>query len=225
MPPILSRKRSRSASPQLEPPPKRARARKPSAPARKGKESVFQTLDAPPKVKRTLSQTKALLEQEDDDSELSEPESSEDDFDSDESEDDDWEDALGGHHHTKPDHGPAPVITGDIALTLSAAPKTAFDTKSDGKKGPSKVQRQIRSVTHCMHVQYLMYHNLIRNAWIQDKQVQTILVEGMSAGCWRELEKYWSDAGITDGPSRVVVQKAPSPPSKQATKDKKGKWR
>ena len=80
MPPILSRKRSRSASPQLEPPPKRARARKPSAPARKGKESVFQTLDAPPKVKRTLSQTKALLEQEDDDSELSEPESSEDDF-------------------------------------------------------------------------------------------------------------------------------------------------
>lgn len=245
MPPILSRKRSRSASPQLEPPPKRARARKPSTPARKGKESVFQTLDAPPKVKRTLSQTKALLEQEDD-SELSEPESSEDDFedvplngaskgkgkgkaqaggDSDESEDDDWEDALGAHHHTKSDHGPAPVITGDIALTLSAAPKTAFDTKSDGKKGPSKVQRQIRSVTHCMHVQYLMYHNLIRNTWIQDKQVQTILVEGMSAGCWRELEKYWSDAGITDGPSRVVVQKAPSPPPKQATKDKKGKWK
>ncbi|CAG5149543.1 uncharacterized protein ALTATR162_LOCUS2391 [Alternaria atra] len=246
MPPILSQKRSRSASPQTEPPPKRARARKSPAHARKGKESVFQTLDAPPKVKRTLSQTKALLEQEDDDSELSEPESSEDEFedvplngaskgkgkgktpiggDSDESEDDNWEDALGAHHHTKPDHGPAPVITGDIALTLSAAPKTAFDTKADGKKGPSKVQRQIRNVTHCMHVQYLMYHNLIRNAWIQDKEVQKILVEGMSAGCWRELEKYWNDAGITDGPGRVVVQKAPSPPPKQVAKDKKGKWK
>jgi len=202
-------------------------------------------LDAPPKVKRTLSQTKALLEQEDDDSELSEPESSEDDFedvplngankvkgkakaqadeDSSESEDDDWEDALGAHHHTKADHGPMPVITGDIALTLSAAPRNAFETRSDGKKGPSKVQRQIRNVTHCMHVQYLMYHNLMRNAWIQDKEVQKILVEGMPTGCWRELEKYWNDAGITDGPSRAVVQKAPSPPKKKPA-DQKGKWK
>jgi xeroderma pigmentosum group C-complementing protein len=243
---MLSRKRSPSESPKSEPPPKRARARKHPAPVRKGKESVFQTLDAPPKVKRTLSQTKALLEQEDDDSDLSELESSEDEFedvpldgankgkgkgkaaigeDSDESEDDDWEDALGAHHHTKPDHGPAPVITGDIALTLSAAPKTAFDTKPDGKKGPSKVQRQIRNVTHCIHVQYLMYHNLMRNAWIQDKEVQKILVEAMSVGCWRELEKYWGDAGIADGPSRVIVQKAASPPTKQVTKDKKGKWK
>ncbi|KAI4928308.1 uncharacterized protein J4E92_005792 [Alternaria infectoria] len=246
MPPILSRKRSRSASPQTEPPPKRARARKATAPTRKGKESVFETLDAPPKAKLTLAQTKALLEQEDDDSELSEPESSEDDFedvplngasqgkgkgrataggDSDESEADDWEDALGAQNNNKPDHGPAPVITGDIALTLSAAPKTAFESKSEGQKGASKIQRQIRNVTHCMHVQCLMYHNLIRNAWIQDKEVQKILVEGMSAGCWRELERYWDNAGITDGPSLVVVQRAPSPPPKQVAKDKKGTWK
>ncbi|KAI4955110.1 hypothetical protein J4E91_000966 [Alternaria rosae] len=246
MPPILSRKRSRSAEPQTEPAPKRARTRKSTASARKGKESVFQTLDAPPKAKLTLAQTKALLEQEDDDSELSEPESSEDEFedvplngankdkrkakaaahgDSEESEADDWEDALGAQNINKPDHGPAPVITGDIALTLSAVPKTAFDSKADGQKGASKIQRQIRNVTHCMHVQYLMYHNLIRNAWIQDKEVQKILVEGMSAGCWRELERYWGDAGITDGPSLVVVQRAPSPPPEQVMKDKKGTWK
>jgi xeroderma pigmentosum group C-complementing protein len=206
-------------------------------------------LDAPPKVNRTLSQTKAFLEQGDDESELSDPESTEDEFEpvplngankskgkgnaqeggeSDESEDDDWEDALGAHHgahhHAQSDHGPAPVISGDIALTLSAAPRTAFDTQTDGKKGPSKVQRQIRNVTHCMHVQYLMYHNLTRNAWVQDKEVQKILVENISAGCWRELEQYWRDAAITDGPSRVVVQKAPTPPSKAAN-DNKGKWR
>ncbi|KNG52205.1 dna repair protein rhp42 [Stemphylium lycopersici] len=245
MPPILSRKRLHSASPIPEPPPKRARARKPTAPARRGKESVFQTLDAPPKANRTLSQTKALLEQDEDGSDLSESESSDDEFehvpltgankgkekakapadeDSDESEDGDWEDALGAHHHTKTDNGPTPVITGDIALTLSAAPKTAFESKADGKKGPSKVQRQIRNVTHCMHVQYLMYHNLSRNAWIQDKEAQEILVEGISAGCWRELEKYWADAGIKDGPSRVVVQKAPNP-QKEDTKASKGKWK
>ncbi|KAF1830234.1 Rad4-domain-containing protein [Decorospora gaudefroyi] len=245
MPPILSRKRSPSDSPKPERPPKRARAAKHHASARHGKESVFQTLDAPPKVKRTLSQTKALLDQHDSESELSEPETSEDDFedvplkgankasgkkkaqqqgDSDESEDEDWEDALGTHHHTKPDHGPMPVITGDIALTLSAAPRTAFETKPDGRKGPSKVQRQIRNVTHCMHVQYLMYHNLIRNAWIQDKETQKMLVESMSAGCWRELEQYWRDAGIADGPTRVVVQKAPSPLKKESA-NQKGKWK
>jgi xeroderma pigmentosum group C-complementing protein len=246
MPPVLSRKRSRSASPQTEPPPKRARARKHAAPAHKGKVSVFQTLDTPPKAKLTLAQTKALLEQEDEDSELSDPESSEVEYEdvplngankgkgkakapadgnSEESEDDDWEDALGTDQSTKLDHGPAPIITGDIALTLSAASKNAFDSKPDGKQGASKIQRQIRNVTHCMHVQYLMYHNLIRNAWVQDKEVQKILVEGMTAGCWRELEKYWSDAGIADGPSSVVVQKAPNPPAKEEMKDKKGVWK
>ncbi|KAH7382391.1 Rad4 transglutaminase-like domain-containing protein [Phaeosphaeria sp. MPI-PUGE-AT-0046c] len=245
MPPVLSQKRLRSDSPKTEPPRKRTRASKP--PTRRNKESVFQTLDTAPKVKRTLSQTKAFLEQNDDDSELSEPESSEDDFedvpligsankdkgktkaqeaagDSGESADDDWEDALGDHNHTKHDNDPAPVITGDIALTLSAAPKTAFDTKPDGKKGPSKIQRQIRNATHCMHVQFLMFHNLIRNAWIQDQQVRKILVERLSSSCWDEIERYWRDAGISDGPSRVVAERPAAPKPQTQTKGKKGKW-
>ncbi|KAH7062953.1 Rad4 transglutaminase-like domain-containing protein [Paraphoma chrysanthemicola] len=242
MPPILSRKRLRSDSPKAEPPPKRTRAAKPAT--RRTKESVFQTLDTAPKVKRTLSQTKAFLEQDDDDSELSEPESSDDEFEDvplskgkgigkdetgdegDESVDDDWEDALGGHHHTKQDHGPTPVISGDIALTLSAAPRTAFDTKADGKKGPSKIQREIRNATHCMHMQCLMFHNLMRNAWIQDKQVQTTLVESLSSGCWSELDRYWRDAGIKDGRSRTIAQRRDAP--KTSTKDvsdKKGTWK
>jgi xeroderma pigmentosum group C-complementing protein len=240
MPPVLSRKHIRSDSPQPEPPPKRTRVSKP--PARRSKESVFQTLETAPKVKRTLSQTKAFLEQGDDDSELSEPESSEDDFedvplnrkgkakaqddeDSEASADDDWEDALGGQHHAKHDHGPAPVITGDIALTLSAAPKTAFDTKPDGKKGPSKIQRQIRNATHCMHVQFLMFHNLMRNAWIQDKEVQKTLVEGLSSNCWNEVDRYWRDAGILDGASRAVAKRRePAKAPAKETKGKKGKW-
>ncbi|KAJ4362936.1 hypothetical protein N0V83_010053 [Neocucurbitaria cava] len=240
MPPVLSRKRLQSDSSEPEPRPKRARAHNP--PAGRSKQSVFETLDAPPKVKRTLSQTKAFLEQEDDESELSEPSSSDAEFEDvlpdsakktnghderdEESEDEDWEDALGVHHHAKPDHGPAPVISGDIALTLSAAPKTAFDSKPDGKKGPSKVQRQIRSVTHCMHVQYLMFHNLTRNAWIQDKEVQRTLVANLSYGCWREIEQYWRDAGISDGPSRAVAteRKAQKTPAKE-TPNKKGRWK
>lgn len=198
-------------------------------------------------MKRTLSQTKAFLEQQDDDSELSELESSEDDFedvplngvnkgkdkaearddgDSDESAEDAWEDALGGQHHVKHDHGPAPVITGDIALTLSAVPKSAFEYKPDGKKGASKKERQFRNATHCMHVQLLMFHNLLRNTWIQDKEVQTTMVEGLSAGCWDEIDRYWRDAGITNGSSRAITKRPK--PTKTPAKVKpaaKGTWK
>ncbi|KAL5113243.1 hypothetical protein ACEQ8H_008883, partial [Pleosporales sp. CAS-2024a] len=248
MPPILSRKRLQSDSPVPDPPPKRTRVANPKG--RQTKESVFQTLDTAPKIKRTLSQTKAFLEQGDDDSELSEPESSEDDFehvplngaegkreadtqaerDSGESVDEDWEDALDRHHHTKHDHGPTPVVPGGISLTVSAAPKNTFDTgaRTDGKKGPSKRQRQVRNATHCIHVQFLMFHNLIRNAWIQDRDVQKTLVEGLTTRCWSELERYWRDAGIPNGADRVVV-KRPEPlaiktPIKQ-TNGNKGKWK
>lgn len=188
---------------------------------------MFQTLDTPPTISRSLSQTKALLEQESDDSDLSEPQSDDEEFedvvingttaasslknkgkqkveDDESSVDEDWEDALGGHHSNH-HHDTAPVISGDIELTLSAHPtQAAFSSKSDGKKGPSKIERHIRNVTHCMHVQFLMFHNLIRNSWIQDKQVQKTLVENMTTGCWKEMDRYWRDSGITDGPLRIV---------------------
>jgi xeroderma pigmentosum group C-complementing protein len=185
---------------------------------------VFQTLDAPPTISRSLSQTKALLE--DDESELSELESSGDEFedvvingakdgtshkgkekaqDSESSDEEEWEDALGNHHHRKHEDEPAPTISGDIELTLSStAGQSAFASRPDGKKGASKIERQIRNLTHCMHVQFLMFHNLVRNSWIQDQQLQKMLVENLSTGCWRELDQYWRNAGISDGPSRIV---------------------
>ncbi len=244
MPPVLSRKRFHSDSPVPEPPPKRARTRKPTV--GRNKESIFQTLDTPSRTKPTLSQTKAFLEQEDDESELSDSESSEDEFEdvplasaskgkarknmgedngSEESENENWEDALGTNTQSELDQGPTPVVSGDITLTLSAAPKAAFDSKPDGKKGPSKVQRQIRNVTHCMHVQLLMFHNLIRNGWIQDKEAQKILVESLSSGCWQEIERYWRDAGISDGPSRVVATSRKLPIPSKHTGSESGRWK
>ncbi|KAF2637542.1 Rad4-domain-containing protein [Massarina eburnea CBS 473.64] len=220
MPPILPRKRLRSDSPKPGPPTKRA---KPPHP-RRSKESVFNALDTPPTVSRTLSQTKRFLEEGDDDSsELSEPESSDDEFEdvpiagknakgkqkaqdaeSEESEDDEWEDALGTKHHTKYADEPEPVISGDLQLTLSEPTQALYSLKPDGKKGPSKIQRQIRNVTHCVHMQFLMWHNTIRNAWIQDEQVQKIMVDNMTTGCWKEIDRYWRDAGIREGHKRVV---------------------
>ncbi|KAF2180664.1 Rad4-domain-containing protein [Zopfia rhizophila CBS 207.26] len=230
MPPFVSRKRDRSSSPAPGPS-KRSRA----APPRHAKESVFQTLDALPMLSRSLSQTKALLEEEDE-SELTDPGSSDDEFENvitngavqprnlkdknkvagheedresgAESEDEEWEDALGSqhpHHRHKDSYGPVPVVSGDLELTLSSSKNlTAFKTTATGKKGPSKIQRQIRTVTHCMHVQFLMFHNLMRNAWVQDKHVQKLLVEDLTTGCWREMDRYWRNAGISDGPKRVV---------------------
>jgi xeroderma pigmentosum group C-complementing protein len=214
MPPTIPRKRLRSDSPKPEPPPKRtaahARRKAPSA-------------DTPPKVPRTLSQKKQQLEEfigGGDDSELSSPESSEAEFedvpiastkgrsensDEDESEDEEWEDALGTKHHTKHDvEGERePVISGDLSLTLDA-PMAVEYPRDNSKKGPSKRDRQIRTTTHCMHVQFLMFHNLIRNAWVCDQEVQKTMLAHLNVGCWKAVNRYWRDAGISDGPGRVV---------------------
>lgn len=220
MPPLVPRKRLRSDSSEPEQPPKRP-TRKNTAP-RRVRESVFQTLDSPPKLSRTTLQTKALLEQEDDSSDSDDADLSEDDFedvintgssknaqgkqkaqDAESSGDEEWEDALGAP--TSFNDEPEPVISGDVNITLSSHPaSSAFSAAATGKKGPSKIQRHIRVMTHCMHVQALMFHNLVRNGWIQDREVQRILVSKVRPGCWSEIERYWRDAGIQDGPGRVV---------------------
>ncbi|KAL1598826.1 hypothetical protein SLS60_007968 [Paraconiothyrium brasiliense] len=219
MPPTIPRKRLRSHSPKAEPPPKRTSAHQ----LRKEP-----TSNTPPNLPRTLSQKKQQLETfigGDDDSDLSSLESSEDEFEDvpiasikaqdtekaqsdssdDESEEEEWEDALGTKHHTKHNADPErePVVSGDLNLTLDA-PVVVEYTKESGKKGRSKRDRQVRTVTHCMHVQFLMFHNLIRNAWVCDQEVQRIMLGHLNAGCWKAVNRYWRDAGIADGPERIV---------------------
>lgn len=220
MPPTVPRKRLRSDSPKSEPPTKRT-----AHPHRKEP-----TSNAPPKVPRTVSQKRQQLEQfigGGDDSELSSAETSDNEFedvpiasnkaqgkqkaqsdssdDDNESEDEEWEDALGTKHHTKHDPEPErePVISGDLALTLDA-PVVVEYSKDGNKKGPSKRDRQVRTATHCMHVQFLMFHNVIRNAWVCDQEVQRIMLGHLNLGCWKAINRYWRDAGIADGPERVV---------------------
>jgi xeroderma pigmentosum group C-complementing protein len=166
-----------------------------------------------------------MLEEEGSDSELSEASSDEledvemneahsgkgrqkaDTSGGDESEEEEWEDALGGHHHPHVSNAEtAPEVSGDISLTLSAvANASVFGSSGSGvKHGPSKAQRHIRMVTHCMHVQFLMFHNLIRHSWIQDKEVQRILVKKLNKGCWEEVEMWWRHAAIPDGHLNVI---------------------
>lgn len=114
----------------------------------------------------------------------------------------DWEDAIpSASHHRSAHHGhsdgPDTPIN-DVSITLPT-PGTAIPTNnlalSDargvvGKKGPSKIERQIRQNTHCLHVLFLMYHNLIRNTWLQDEEVQSILVGQLPDALQDELERW-----------------------------------
>lgn len=87
---------------------------------------------------------------------------------------------------------------GHFPLSRSAAEAAV------GKKGPSKIERTIRILTHCMHVQFLICHNAVRNSWVNDKEVQKILVDGLSEGIMKEVKKWRSSMGLLakDDPSQ-----------------------
>ncbi|KAL1843083.1 hypothetical protein VTJ49DRAFT_3218 [Mycothermus thermophilus] len=62
-----------------------------------------------------------------------------------------------------PSNVPAP--SGDLELVLIPDTRISL-VNALGKKGPTKLERQIRISTHCAHVQFLLWHNAIRNTWL-----------------------------------------------------------
>ncbi|KAK2789675.1 hypothetical protein FQN53_001431 [Emmonsiellopsis sp. PD_33] len=131
---------------------------------------------------------------------------SDDDDDDDDDEEEDWEDAL--QQTTTPTSAslpvtpsPAPALQ-DLELTLEKHENAFVDVEAPGKKGPSKIEREIRIRTHCMHVQFLLWHNAIRNAWVGDKEVQRILREQVPEGIKGEIEKW--EVAVGRKPSRVA---------------------
>ena len=203
MPPFIARKR------RLSTPPK-------TPPAQKGKKpTLFDTVD---EVKPTTSvqANQRFLDQLngiDSDSSLSHAASSEFEDalpqsprkrrkalhgEDDEEEEMDWEDAIQEAHSTPTTQTPLP--TGDLELTLDKSQRVGSTTNPhDKKKGPSKIERQIRTSTHCVHVQFLMFHNLIRNGWCCDKEVQRTLVDQLPAPIMEEVAKWKRASGIVVG--------------------------
>ena len=82
----------------------------------------------------------------------------------------------------------------DLEITLSkpgvVGSYTGEDSAAVGRKGPSKIERLARQQAHCMHVQFLMWHNAIRNSWINNKEVQRILVDGLPEQVKKEISRY-----------------------------------
>lgn len=212
MPPFLPRKRLRSTSPEPEAGPSKSKPRSKGKATPKStsstprKPTLFDALDAGTGEKRTAEHSAALLSKlaaTDDESSLSSL--SEEEFEDvppakrshasnsdDEDEDIEFEDI--DTSAIPPPSGPAP--SGDLELTLRKDERVSIANPLGLKKGPSKIERQIRMTTHQVHVQMLMFHNAVRNAWCCDEEVQGILVGQLSPGILQEIERWRRNSGL-----------------------------
>lgn len=68
----------------------------------------------------------------------------------------------------------------------------------------SAQERRIRAVTHCLHVQFLLFHGTIRNGWICDPELHAILLSHLSLGIMRDVEKFQTREGKKSGKGTVA---------------------
>lgn len=233
MPPFVPRKRQFSPEPTSSPVPSRHRG----TPKSDKKSSLWTDIDAPSTAHRSAADTKKLIESlndddDDGDSSLSEVDSDEfedvppvkrqktgaangrKDADEEGEVDDDemdWEDAIGESKAAAAGPTGADVDIGDISISLNEDGSYVEPTISlaTGKKGPSKRERQMRSQTHCLHVLSLLWHNTVRNSWLNDKELQRILVEGLPDGVKREVRR-WREAMGTLSKEELAAKKRKS---------------
>lgn len=135
-----------------------------------------------------------------------------------EEEETDWEDAM--HPDTPNLHNSSHDSIGTLELTLeNGARAGALLNLHDKKKGLSKIERKIRISTHCMHVQFLLYHNLVRSGWACDTEVQWILVGQVPTGVKKEIEKWRVSSGLS---AQTKPEKSPSLMHGRSTKRRRG---
>ncbi|KAI1502421.1 Rad4 transglutaminase-like domain-containing protein [Biscogniauxia marginata] len=131
---------------------------------------------------------------------------------SDEDEDMEFEDVPSYEHQREQD----PIVTGDIELTLYRENGPALASEL-GKKGPSKREKAIRLSTHCIHVQFLMWHNAIRNSWLCDEEVQAIMISHLPPRLWDEVDRWRRNSGLD------VPEEPPKKELRGGKKNVKGK--
>lgn len=207
MPPYLPRKRLREESPNAKQ--QISNKSKAAAVAPRRKATLYDDLDATTSPQSQRKTRQQLLESSDDESSLTSlsdgdfegvttakrqkvEDGSVDEEPQDEDEDVEFEDVfqptLAPQQHTAPNDGA-------MELTLSHIPAASY-TDFGGKRGPSKNERRIRVATHCMHVQFLMWHNAVRNSWLCDPEVQGIMMSHLPPGMWEEISKFRRNSGL-----------------------------
>jgi xeroderma pigmentosum group C-complementing protein len=127
----------------------------------------------------------------------------------------DWEDAI--HADAVRPEQRSEDTPDDIVIDIHPDAHAQFISSNPygKKKGPTKVERQTRVATHRMHVQFLLFHNFIRNAWCCDKEAQSILVNQLPSGVKKEVDKWRALSGM--------IQELPGPSSHSSSKGKQGK--
>lgn len=192
MPPFIPRKRRHSDTEDAP------------APKSLKKDSLFDAVDAPARS-TTLQDHKTFLDRLNYDegslsefTELSEPSDSEFEKEhsihepSDNEDEQGWEDAIPADQVRQEDR--SEEGSGDTVLNLNLNPDAHAQFISSNpygkKKGPTKIERQSRVFAHCLHVQFLLFHNLIRNSWCCDKETQNILVNQLPPAIKKEVDRW-----------------------------------
>ena len=124
-----------------------------------------------------------------------------------EQEDEDWEDAI---PETKT--GQTPQTIGDLELKFKKGADGeqdySFGAAPSAKKGPTRREKEVRILTHKLHVQFLLYHNAVRNRWICDKEVQDLLIKQLPAQITEAVSKWRRASGLEN--TTPATQQSPS---------------
>ncbi|KAL0930544.1 rad4 family protein [Colletotrichum truncatum] len=115
----------------------------------------------------------------------------------------------------------ATTTSGDLQLTLDAGFGTSMVDPYGDKKGPTKREKKVRNVTHCIHVQYLLWHNAIRNSWLCDPEVQAIMMSHVPPRLWDEVDRWRRACGLDAKPTPTTSNKLK--PTKKTPGKGKGK--
>lgn len=176
------------------------------------KRGLLQALDTPPKSASLEELKSRRLAQDSDSSSLSsvstsdldDPDGKADQVTSDDEDGENWEDAIAPSGATTT---PAPELR-DLDITLEKNSHRTLTESLESKKGPSKIERFIRIQTHCMHVQFLLFHNFIRNSWLNDGRIHELLRERLPEWVKREIQRWRIAAGLeTQKPAKEGSKK------------------
>ncbi|KIW05899.1 uncharacterized protein PV09_03093 [Verruconis gallopava] len=222
MPPFLPRKRLRSPSPPASSRRKRIEA------SRKTNTDVFTALDSNFGNKTSATENRAFLEALSDEQSSLSDDSSGDEFEdvlptstakhksrgekaaSVDSDDDlEFED-VGGDGKVEAEL-PIPEIADNLQITVRGpgdVQPTRLTLKHGGKATITKKMREARWMTHCMHVQFLLYHNTIRNSWINNAELQLVLLNSLPEAIKGEVSR-WRLAMGYEAPEKKSKGKKP----------------
>ena len=139
-----------------------------------------------------------------------------------EDEGDEWDDFIDEQdkkkHHKEESKDEGADENIEVTLEKARDIRRSDIKTSNEKKGPSKIERQIRNSTHQLHVMFLMYHNHVRNHWINNKELQSVLLKQLPAGCKDEIERWKNACGDALQPDPDETER-----SGDKTKASKGK--